>query len=186
MEWLEEHDNLRRKGSVNAPDSSNPKADSISKNMNNYKDNLNNNNVELTPNSNRKNSDFLINELANAMNSKNKEKGGSTFLIGICGGQSSGKSLISLYLKKHVKDAIILTEKDFFIGNKDRRKSLDDKGKTIESSFNDDYPIVRKNRLIEINNIKNFDLQALKIALTSIKNKEITNVQSWDKEKQVV
>ena len=189
MEFLEEHDNLRRKYSKE--DSMKERTDKLNKNMSNYnKDgsSVNNTRVELTPNANRKNSDFLIHELQNNMNSMISDKNNSGVLfIGICGGQSSGKSLISLYIKKHIKNCILISEKDFFIGNTaDRRKSEENKGKFTDLNKQDegeDFPIARKQRLIDTNNIKNFDIDGMKKVIDSIKEGKQTKVQGWDKDK---
>lgn len=189
MEFLEEHDNLRRKYSKE--DSMKERTDKLNKNMSNYnKDgsSVNNTKVELTPNANRKNSDFLIHELQNNLNSMISDKNNSGVLfLGICGGQSSGKSLISLYIKKHIKNCILISEKDFFIGNTaDRRKSEENKGKFTDLNKQDeseDFPIARKQRLIDTNNIKNFDIDGMKKVIASIKEGKQTKVQGWDKDK---
>lgn len=190
MEFLEEHDNLRRKYSKE--DTMKERTDKLNKNMSNYNNDgscINNTRVELTPNANRKNSDFLIHELQNNMNSMILDKNNSGVLfLGICGGQSSGKSLISLYIKKHIKNCILISEKDFFIGNTDRRKSLDDHKNNKFTELNkqdesEDFPNSRKHRLIDTNNIKNFDIDGLKKVIASIKEGKQTKVQGWDKDK---
>ena len=122
------------------------------------------------------------------MNSMISDKNNSGVLfIGICGGQSSGKSLISLYIKKHIKNCILISEKDFFIGNTaDRRKSEENKGKFTDLNKQDegeDFPIARKQRLIDTNNIKNFDIDGMKKVIASIKEGKQTKVQGWDKDK---
>lgn len=173
MEYIDEQNNLRKY----SEEVSELKAKPLTKERAN---------VELTPNANRKNSEVVMQGLKTEMNQLFK-KGSSVFIIGICGGQSSGKSMITAYLKKHINASTIISEKDFFIGNRDRRKSLaDEKSKYIEVNEEDDYPNFRKNRLVETNSIKCFDFDALKSNLMSLKSGKSTKFQSWDKEKNVV
>ncbi len=143
-------------------------------------------NIELTPNANRKNSEFFMQEVQSNIIKKLKN-GNKIFIIGICGGQSSGKSIISAYLKKHINSSLIISEKDFFVGNQEKKKSLvDEKLKYLEANEEDEYPNFRKNRLVETNNLKCFDFEALKSNLNSLKIGNSTKFQSWDKEKNVM
>lgn len=177
MEFLEEHDDLRRKD-----DSNMKKEKQKHKNSVTYKD------VELTPNANRKNSDFIIQEIKNNFSNIEKNNNNKIKLIAICGGQSSGKSMISLYFKNRLKHAKILCEKEFFIGQKERKKSVsgsDVKSKIINSE-DDGYPESRKTRLIETNSIKCFDFNALKNALYDFVSGKKVSVQGWDKENNTV
>lgn len=181
MEYLEEHDNLRRKTSIHDNQNNNI---SLSTKPGNNKFQKN---VELTPIADRKNSEAMRNEVLNKMNVLKKKKPGC-LLLGICGGQSSGKSVISSYLKKHLKHSKIICEKDFFIGNKDRRKSLaEEKLKNIDlNNENDEYPNTRKHRLVETNSIQCFDFETFKSNLESVQKGNVTKFQKWDKEKHIM
>lgn len=139
--------------------------------------------LELTPAANRKNSDFVINELN--QNIQTLIGRGSTIVIGICGGQNCGKSSISLYLKKHLSKTVILSEKDFFVGVKDRKKSTVDEKMSVLNMTDDDYSVTRKHRLHEVNTIKNFDWDCLKNVILSIKDGKTTSIPTWDKEKNI-
>lgn len=172
MEYLEEHNELRRTNINETPNQQIIKS----------------NKIELTPNANRKNSDFIINEMKTELSSVMNKHSRGVLIIGICGGQSSGKSMISAYLKKHLTNSYIISEKDFFIGNKERRKSItDDKLKFIDLHNDDDgYSNLRKQRLVETNSIKCFDLDSMYIAIKNIKEGKVTKIQSWDKDKYVM
>lgn len=157
MEYLEEHNTLRRNNEKEAK-------------------------IELTPSSNRKNSDYAKTEINNNLHSivSNSKQ---NFVIGICGGQSSGKSMISMYLNKHLENTVIVSEKDFFIGNKERRRSTADEKMSILNMADDDYSTTRKHRLAEVNNLKNFDWDSLVNVICQFKKGEIAKVPTWDKEK---
>jgi hypothetical protein len=156
MEFLDEHGDLRRQT---------PKE--VDK-------------LELTPSNNRKNSEAFLNEVNNLKNMFSDRK---TIVIGICGGQSCGKSLISLYIKKHIANTEIISEKDFFVGNKERRKSTMDEKISVLNMIDDDYPVPRKQRLAEVNNLKNFDFETLKDNLIAFKDGKVANFPTWDKDK---
>ncbi len=49
----------------------------------------------------------------------------------------------------------------------------------------DDYLVGRKNRLAEVNNIKNFDWDLLKFIMNDFKNGKKVMIPSWDKERNV-
>lgn len=138
-------------------------------------------NINMASVSKRKNSEsFVLNLNNNVLNAfKNK----NNIIIGICGGQSCGKSLISSYIDKLLEKTEILSEKDFFIGNKERRKSnVDDKINVLQMT-DDDYSTTRKNRLAEINNYNNFDFESLIRCLTDFSEGKTINIPTWDKEK---
>lgn len=170
MEFLEEHEGLKR-----VSDTDNKGAQEVIKTKNP---------LELTPAANRKNSDFVINELSTNIQSL-ISKGSNIIVIGMCGGQSCGKSSISLYLKKYLKGTYIISEKDFFIGQRERRKSTADEKMSILNMTDDEYSVQRKHRLFEVNNIRNFDWESLKNVITSLKEGKSTSIPTWDKDKNV-
>jgi uridine kinase len=173
MEYIDDQTNLRKY----SEEVSDLKAKPINKEI--Y-------NLELTPSANRKNSEAVMKEFESNINQRLK-KGTKILVMGICGGQSSGKSKISAYLKKHINNSIIVSEKDFFIGNRDRRKSLaEEKLKYLDINEDDEYPNFRKHRLVETNSLKCFDFEALKNSLISLKAGNATKFQSWDKEKSIM
>lgn len=135
-----------------------------------------------TPISNRKNSEALKEEVEHNIQSMLNKK---NIIFGICGGQSSGKSSIALYLQKNISKTVIISEKDFFIGNQDRRKSQLDEKINVLNMVEDDYLVGRKNRLAEVNNIKNFDWDLLKFIMNDFKNGKKVMIPHWDKEKNV-
>lgn len=160
MEFVDEHDNLRRQGKETPKDIS----------------------QTLTPSNNRKNSESYMNEVQQLKNIF----GDKPFIvIGICGGQSCGKSLISLYFQRHLQNTVIISEKDFFVGNKERRKSAVDEKVSVLTMNDDDYSINRKQRLADINNIRNFDWDNFTSCLKSFKEGKPTLFPTWDKEKGV-
>ena len=139
--------------------------------------------AQLTPISNRKNSEALKEEVEHNIQSFMLNK--KNIIFGICGGQSSGKSSIALYLQKNISKTVIISEKDFFIGNQDRRKSQLDEKINVLNMIEDDYLVGRKNRLAEVNNIKNFDWDLLKFIMNDFKNGKKVMIPSWDKERNV-
>jgi uridine kinase len=173
MEYIDDHNNLRKY----SEEVSDLKAKPLTKEK--Y-------NLELTPSANRKNSEAVMQDIKLDINQRVK-KGAKILIMGICGGQSSGKSKISAYLKKHINNSTIISEKDFFIGNRDRRKSLaEEKLKYLDINEDDEYPNTRKHRLVETNSLKCFDFDALKNSLISLKLGNATKFQSWDKEKSIM
>ncbi len=141
-------------------------------------------NPELTPSSIRKSSDAMKEELNTNLKNLLLDKRG-TLIIGICGGQSSGKSSISQYLQKNLPHTAIISEKDFFIGSKERRKSTVEEKMNILNMTDDEYSVSRKHRLVEINSYKNFDWDGLSNVICQFKNKEVVQIPTWDKEKQL-
>lgn len=173
MEYIDEHNNLRKY----SEEVNELKAKPLTKELSN---------LELTPSANRKNSENLMQDLKTEVTEMLK-KGKHILIIGICGGQSSGKSKISAYLRKHINNSLIISEKDFFVGNRDRRKSLaEEKLKHLDINEDDEYPNFRKHRLVETNSLKCFDFDALKSNLINLKSGNATKFQSWDKEKSTM
>jgi len=174
MEFISDHDNLgAKKESTN----------SNSKTNSQYKG-LSVTNSSLTPISNRKNSDYILHSEISEIQSQMDNSENKFMIIGICGGQSSGKSLITLYLTKHLKGALVVSEKDYFIGtSKERRKSFNEDKLQILNSSDDDYSVKRKHRLVETNSLRCFDWESLKNSLINLRKGNVTNFQSWDKEK---
>lgn len=167
MEYLEEVDSLRIKESKSSLEYT-----------------ISSNHPKLTPNSNRKNSDYVMLEVSQIMKEAINKKDNILF-IGICGGQSCGKSSISQYLQKNLKNVFILSEKDFFLGGpRERRRSFDDKDDILNNNF-DGYSIERKYRLVNINSPRNFDWDYLEEVMKSLKNKQPTKIPFWDKEKNI-
>lgn len=168
MEHLDEHDNLKFIDSNDKKPSSHTPKNNISLSM-------------LTPNSNRKNSDFLVNNMR--MNDLQKlVKNKNVVVLGFCGAQSSGKSLIAYYFRKHLINSVYISEKDYFIPSKEKRKkTTDEKIGSIGLNIEEDYPLERKERLTEVNMYKNFDFEKLCKDVQSLQKGKSINLQYYDK-----
>ena len=171
MEYLEETQDLRKKSPIDKKDKEKNNQNKPRKEM------------DLTPSNIRKNSESFMIEINANLSKAVKDK--NNIIIGMCGGQSCGKSLISLYMNKNLYKSAIISEKDFFIGNKERRKSTVEEKLDVLNMTDDDYSINRKNRLADINNINNFDFESLANCLKDYKDKKSIEIPTWDKEKGV-
>lgn len=171
MEHLDEHDNLKFKDSNNE----------IKKNTSHQTPKNNMNLSMLTPNSNRKNSDYIVNNIR--MNDLQKLiKNKNVVVLGFCGAQSSGKSLIAYYFRKHLINSVYISEKDYFIPSKEKKKkTTDEKIGSIGLNIEEDYPLERKERLTEVNMYKNFDFEKLCSDIKTLQKGKPINLQYYDK-----
>jgi uridine kinase len=99
---------------------------------------------------------------------KNKETKNGVYIVGICGGQGSGKTKLSDALAKRVYGCRVIEEKHFFKGNKVSRK-LSQGDEDLMGDY-DCYPRERKVFLAEFNDPFSYDYSKISQILKDLKN----------------
>lgn len=132
---------------------------------------LTNNNLMVISPKPRKKSLFLIQEKI----AKERRSGKNVVLIGLCGGQSSGKTKIAQYYQKNIPNSKVISEKGYF---KNRTRKLSANEPFIEDF--DGYSKERKTLLIELSKPDSYDHEALIETLTNLVKGEKVTVPTYD------
>ena len=101
----------------------------------------------------------------------------------ICGGQSSGKTLIANYISnKMTGRTMTIIEEDFFMGANlnQRKKSLSLDKETLLTDQKSNFTQENKLRLIEFSQIESYDWEKFCEIIQKLKNKESTLAPKFD------
>ncbi len=130
-----------------------------------------------------------IDELKNEINlenpkdsKKNKQKKKPITFLGVTGGQASGKSQLTKFFKKNIKECAIINEKSFFRKNKKPRALISVEDEKLFSDF-PEYSKERRLYLMDSSNPDCYDLNQLYGILRKISNREKVKVPYFEEEK---
>lgn len=113
--------------------------------------------------------------------SKTAFNGKKVLLVGMCGGQASGKSKIVSYFHEKISKSDCIAEKDFFIlGDKQRTISDEDKALIQE---NDAYDLKRRLYLIDLTDYHSYDYERFYKTLIELSEGKTVTIPVFDEEK---